>query len=262
MAESPPESDLTPPREPSAPADPVRARPAFVLGDVFGEGVRTLLANPGPVGVYLVVHVVMNLLALDMWPPPGHGPAPAPRAAVLLPVVALLGGLSFYFAMGLVRVGLTAPPETTADWRVLWVPPGLAAQVVVIWLLAGAAIFFGFVAFVVPGVILALMWSQAIYVIIDGRGAWIDALRLSRRLTRGAKWRLLGAYLVVGFVFGAPGVALNALGEALRARAEVAPVWTESFTALGMVWQGGVTAFGLFAGVAIYRRLKANAGIG
>jgi hypothetical protein len=96
----------------------------------------------------------------------------------------------------------------------------------------------GFVALIVPGVLLLLRWSVvAQAAALEGEG-WIDALRRSRELTKGNYLHIFGTWLLLGIVGGVPLVALGAathhstaavpfiLGLALA-------ILARSFTALG-----------------------------
>jgi hypothetical protein len=81
--------------------------------------------------------------------------------------------------------------------------------VLLISLLIGLGVGFGFVLLFVPGVILSLMWAVALPALVaDSRGT--AALGRSRMLTRGNRWRILGLFVlalvaffvVLGIAFG------------------------------------------------------------
>ena len=57
-------------------------------------------------------------------------------------------------------------------------------------LLTGVACLIGFALFIVPGVIIALMFSQFLNIIIDRRAGIIESLKLSMQATRGNKLTL------------------------------------------------------------------------
>ena len=60
----------------------------------------------------------------------------------------------------------------------------------------------GMFLLVVPGIILALMFSQFHFLIIDRRVGVIDSLSLSNQITKGNKLTLLLIYLVAGIGMG------------------------------------------------------------
>ena len=71
--------------------------------------------------------------------------------------------------------------------------PYLAASV-----LAAIGILLGFIACIVPGVILAIMWHFFGYVIIENPGTSpTDALRRSAEITKGYRWQLLALGIVL-----------------------------------------------------------------
>jgi len=62
---------------------------------------------------------------------------------------------------------------------------------------------FGLVLFIVPGVILAIMWQFFGYVIVEHpETSATDALRRSANITRGQRWQLFGlGILLLGINF-------------------------------------------------------------
>ncbi|MGV1014574.1 MAG: hypothetical protein ACOYB4_06355 [Methyloceanibacter sp.] len=71
-------------------------------------------------------------------------------------------------------------------------------------LLVGLAVGLGMLLLIVPGVIFLLMFMFAAFIVIDRELGPIDAMKESRRITRGARWQLLGFVLVA--------VLINLLG--------------------------------------------------
>jgi hypothetical protein len=71
-----------------------------------------------------------------------------------------------------------------------------------IFILAGLTTFGGFLLLIIPGIIFAVWFLFAPYVLIikDTRG--ISALAISRQLVRGNWWYVLGTPLVCGIVYG------------------------------------------------------------
>jgi len=75
----------------------------------------------------------------------------------------------------------------------------------------------GSLLFVVPGIILMLMWSAAIPALVVEGGGVFAALRRSRALTRGNRWRILGLVIVVFvLILLVEGVILVPLGVLTR----------------------------------------------
>ncbi|MCW6534108.1 hypothetical protein [Sphingomonas lycopersici] len=82
----------------------------------------------------------------------------------------------------------------------------LLAVYILYWL----AIAFGFAFLFVPGVFLAVMWSMAMVAVVAERPGVFGAFGRSARLTKGARWKILGVFLalfvIYMVVFGFAGV--------------------------------------------------------
>ena len=118
--------------------------------------------------------------------------------------------------------------------RGLRVLPVVAAAVIV----AGLGIALGFLALIIPGIILLLRWSVVAQVAAIDHEGWIPALRRSGELTRGQYGHVFGLLLIAGLLSG--GVTLGAQVLPLGSTSGAASVAvgiaigaiTASFTAL------------------------------
>ena len=119
-------------------------------------------------------------------------------------------GTVINLALGtLISMGVTAfylaahDNPDTADLSLLWHPQPF-------WKFLGASLLLsftvavGFVLLIVPGVIFALMFMFAPFIVIERELGPIDAMKASNQLTRGHKWQLLGFVLLL--------VLINLLG--------------------------------------------------
>src|SRR5271165_2788533 len=94
-------------------------------------------------------------------------------------------------------------------------PVVAAAQIV-----ATLGIFAGFLALIVPGVLLSLRWAVVAQTAAMQPDGWLPALRRSRDLTQGHYWHIVGLLLIVGVLnagitFGAraiPGTGSSGAG--------------------------------------------------
>ncbi|HEY5262273.1 MAG TPA: hypothetical protein VIJ33_09185 [Solirubrobacteraceae bacterium] len=96
--------------------------------------------------------------------------------------------------------------------RGLRVLPVVAAAEII----AGILIALGFVAFIVPGIILALRWSVVAQTAAIDHEGWMPALRRSGRLAAGNYWHILRLLLAIGvltFVVGLLAGAVTAGGR-------------------------------------------------
>jgi len=78
-----------------------------------------------------------------------------------------------------------------------WVSVQTALRVGVVNIPLLAAIVLGSLVFVVPGLYLLALWSQAPLAMIDGRARWFDAANYSASLTDGFKMPIIGLWIVV-----------------------------------------------------------------
>lgn len=112
------------------------------------------------------------------------------------------------------------------------------------------AVAFGWVLLVVPGVMLAMIWSVAPPALVAERLGVFDALGRSRELTRGARWRILGLVVLVYAIYFVASLVLG-LGNGLTASASsgvtraivasVVPVILQTvFTAVWTAIQGAL----------------------
>lgn len=104
--------------------------------------------------------------------------------------------LNFFFSVGLTKIYVAAARGDAPDFGDLFgggprVLPAMGAGI-----LAGLGVFFGFLMFIVPGVIFMLAWSLATFFVVDAEQGPIEALRASWAATKGHRWNLLGFFLV------------------------------------------------------------------
>ncbi|HEX4189076.1 MAG TPA: hypothetical protein VHY83_14385 [Solirubrobacteraceae bacterium] len=118
--------------------------------------------------------------------------------------------------------------------RGLRVLPEVAAAVIA----AGLGIGLGFLAFIIPGILLALRWSVVAQTAAVEHDGWLPALRRSGELTRGNYWHILGLLIVTSLLAGGVTLAASAIplgsttGAASVALGIVVRTVTASFTAL------------------------------
>lgn len=79
-----------------------------------------------------------------------------------------------------------------------------AGPILAAGLLALLAIYAGLILLIVPGIIAALMFSLVAPVVMAERLSTVKALGRSRGLTKGHRWKLLGAFLIVYLMTAAP----------------------------------------------------------
>jgi hypothetical protein len=93
---------------------------------------------------------------------------------------------------------------------------GLRALPVVVAaeIIAGLGIGLGFVALLIPGILLSLRWSVVAQTAAVEQEGWLPALRRSGQLTAGHYWHVFGLYFLIGALdFGVLSIAAGAIGS-------------------------------------------------
>jgi hypothetical protein len=92
-------------------------------------------------------------------------------------------------------------------------------KLILVGIVAGVGILIGFILIVIPGLILATLWSVAAPVVVLERPAGLRALGRSRELVRGNAWNAFAVILLLVILVGLVGsgieVAADAAGTAV-----------------------------------------------
>jgi hypothetical protein len=150
---------------------------------------------------------------------------------LLLLDYALVGPLvSALHIHAVIRIGQGDTPRLAQiAVRGLRVLPVVVAAVIV----AGLGIALGFLALIVPGVVLALRWSVVAQVAAVEHEGWIPSLRRSSALTRGHYWHIFGLFVITTLVNGGVNFAAAAvhLGSTSGAASVALGIGTRTITA-------------------------------
>ncbi|MGZ3250267.1 MAG: YciC family protein [Croceibacterium sp.] len=192
------------------------------VGRVFSRGFGVIASNPATVfGIAFLFgglpSLVLNLIqrrmtagTLDSYQVIGSVGLAFASAFVALVLQALVQG-------SLVRATLAYARGERATFGEC-IRSGLAVILPLIGLalLMGLGIGIGFVFFLVPGFMLLVMWSVASPAMVAERPGVFGALRRSRYLTKGARWKVFGvealillAYYVFMLAFGAATLSVS-----------------------------------------------------
>jgi hypothetical protein len=174
------------------------------LSQIFSTyGAQAGVLLPVAFGIFLVVAVVNGILAGSL---------------ILIPLGLAIGVVAGTLYQGMV-VGLVRDVQDgrrdssvgdliEATWPV--VLPLIGAGI-----LAGLAIGFGFLLFVVPGLILVTIWAVIAPVIVVERSGVMAAFGRSRELVRGNGWRVFGVIFVVFLITMVASLVLGAIGAGI-----------------------------------------------
>ncbi len=124
---------------------------------------------------------------------------------------------------------------------IVWVPATKAFEAGVVSLALVLPTFASLLFLVVPGVILALRWSQSMMLIVDGRTAWFESAEESALLTHGRRLDILLLWSLLAAIF--VGVA--------SIQADAPPIVASALHV-------GATTFSLAVLAAIYGHLTAD----
>lgn len=167
---------------------------AFSIKECLAFGWRTFKAHPWVFVKVAIAYVVIQLLL-------GFVQAVLPE--FVSPLVGIVVGT--FLGIGVISFYLKAhDAPQSASVRDLWRPEPFWRYLVTS-VVAGVIIMIGFFLLVVPGIILALAWSFALYLVIERKMWTLEALKESARITRGSRVKLflLGLVIAAANVVGA-----------------------------------------------------------
>jgi len=104
-------------------------------------------------------------------------------------------------AVGLVDDVQNGRRDTSVGQMLSIVMPVLG-QLILVGIVTGIGIFVGFILIVVPGLILATVWSVVAPVVVLERPGGLRALSRSRELVRGNGWQVFSVIFVLLFLVG------------------------------------------------------------
>lgn len=218
------------------------------VGGVFGRSANVIKANPvATLGTSFVLMALPQLLFQQVSVAGGivqdlqAGLYAA--AAVYLLVVALL----WLVASGaLVQATIAHDQGRKADLADILRAGGLRAlPLFAVYLLFTIGVTIGTMLLVVPGVMLAVMWSVSLPAVVAERTGVFGAFGRSRALTKGARWQVFGilllAFVIYTLASAAVGVASVAGAGSFAAVANGAQVAAPRMPLLAQLLQAVVT---------------------
>lgn len=152
----------------------------FVISSVFG--VLLIAASPGLAFIALIVSLVATTLFTGM-------------------VVELVSDVQ------------DGRRDASAGQLLRAVTPVLG-KLILVGIVAGIGILIGFILIVIPGLILATLWSVAAPVVVLERPAGLRALGRSRELVRGNAWNVFAVILLLVILVGLIASGIEVAGDA------------------------------------------------
>jgi uncharacterized membrane protein len=202
------------------------------VGDCIRYGWETFKQRPWIlIGGFLLAMIIASIPGM-FGPPPEFGPdgKVIPQPLTTLEVVSSLASLvvSIFVGLGLTTFSLRAHDNIQglqiAD---LW-NPGPFWRFLGAHILTAIAIALGFLALIVPGIILAVGLGFVPYLVVERGLGPIEAIKESWRITKGHKWQLfllvlaliginlLGVLALIVGVFVAAPISIIAYAHAYR----------------------------------------------
>ncbi len=168
--------------------DAVRTYPLQTLGPIF-----VLTVIPGLLFQVLGINAIMAAAARGTEPPPVG--------------LIIVGGIALSLVWGIALGAVIQATLAYAEGRkpdlgeMLRTGAARCVPLVVVYLLYSISTLFGFILFVVPGIFLATMWSMAMVAVVAERPGLFGAFGRSARLTKGARWKILGVFLAIFIIY-------------------------------------------------------------
>lgn len=121
-------------------------------------------------------------------------------------ILYLIGNIVYYIISTLLGIGLLKITLDICDNKKPSIGTLFTSGGPYLWRMIGCYILYGLIVLggllllIVPGIIWALKFSLAFYLIVDQNMGVTDALKKSAELTTGVKWELLGFGILAGLI--------------------------------------------------------------
>jgi hypothetical protein len=195
------------------------------IGRVFERALTAVRTNPGVIfGLALLIGAVPALVITYLFVRMGLG-SPEAMASGSISPSAIIGPV---LIMSLISVVISALVQGALTRATVVASQGgkvsfgdslstglsVALPLIGLAIVSGVGIMLGMILLIVPGIILALMWSVAVPALVVERLGVFEALRRSSALTKGAKWKILGLGVIIVVAYWLLSVILGMVGLA------------------------------------------------
>ena len=155
----------------------------LTIGGIISNSFGLAIKNAGSILLIMLVYI------LTIW----------------IPYINLGTSIAMYaFVIAMARnVAFTVEELFSCKYRKLMGP------ILLLFGMSFLAIVFGLLWFVVPGMVVALAWGQASYLIVDKNLDPMEALKASYKITYGKKWTIFLSGLILSLLFAIPDVLLD-----------------------------------------------------
>lgn len=176
------------------------------VGRVFQRAIDAVRINPVVIiGLGLLVGAIPSLLLSLLSVSLGLGVSASPATfsfsrlfGFLFFSVVIVVVVSSFVQAAITRATVSASEGRKATFgECLSAAARVFLPLVAMAILSGLAMMLGAFLFVIPGIILFLMWSVASPAMVIERGGIIGSLTRSAELTKGSRWKILAMFLVL-----------------------------------------------------------------
>ncbi len=193
------------------------------IGRVLERAWSAVRANPGVIfGLALLVGAVPGLILSYLFVRLGLGSAEAfangtvSPSALIMPILttSLIGLIISALVQGaLTRATVVASEGGKASFGdCLSTGLSVALPLIGLAIITAIGIALGMILLIVPGIILALMWSVAVPALVVERVGVFEALGRSNALTKGAKGKIFGLAVIIIVAYSLVSVVLGLVG--------------------------------------------------
>jgi hypothetical protein len=193
------------------------------IGRVFERAWSAVRTNTGVIfGLALLIGAVPGFILsylfirLGVGSPEAIANGTVPPYGLIVPV--LISSLVGLIISALVQGALTRATVVASEGGKVSFGDCLSTGLSVALPLIGLAIItaigiaLGMILLIVPGIILALMWSVAVPALVVERVGVFEALGRSNALTKGAKWKIFGLAVIIMVAYWLLSVILGMVG--------------------------------------------------
>lgn len=206
------------------------------VGRVFERAFSTIAHNPVVVlGLALVLGAIPGLIMTYLFSSFAVGAVRPGMSANTMAALTFIGLVSWAISLmisAIVQGALTRATVAESEGKKASFGESLSAGFRVFLPLIGVGFLFavgvalGMILLIVPGVILLLMWSVAAPAVVVERDGVFQAFRRSRQLTSGARWKILGVFLVLVVLYWLLSIVLGLVGLKMYGAANAATGFT------------------------------------
>jgi hypothetical protein len=240
----------------TAPGRAVSVEREVSIARVFARAVEVVRAYPVPIlgvtfGIGVLPALVFNLAGVSI-ATIATGQAATTGSEVIAGVGGFVSIVLWLVAMGaLLTIVFAAADRRTPDIGAA-VRTGLARclPLLGVSILYWLGVSFASALLLIPGIMVAVMWSVSLCVIVAERPGVFGAFSRSRDMTRGVRWRVFGVMLVIFAAYvllAAVGAAVGFATAGAATASGAAPVPVPFMAQVGVSVLNGLLTIGIIA---------------